>query len=125
MLRRTSCLILLAFAAVAPIFSETSAQNATPVAPDYKNNPKFIAATREAQDCLAHRQFVFAEDAYRKAIKLSGGQDAPTLEGLYQLQNRLGRFKDAAATAGQLEAIATTPLARSEAQTQRGVAAYS
>ncbi len=117
MLRSASCLLILVF--VATLTSPAQAPS-----PDYKTNPKFIAATKEARESLNRRMYVFAEDAYKKANKIAEGQDAATLKSLYDLQNDLGKFKDAVATAMQMEAVATSPSAKATAQVNRGISLY-
>ncbi len=101
-----------------------SAQTSENSSSSYKENPKFLSALKDAKQYLGQRQYIFAEDAYKKANKIAGGQDFTTLKGLFDLQNDLGHFKDAVGTASQMEAIATTPTAKSTAQTFRGLALY-
>ena len=57
-------------------------------------------------------QIFFAIDAYKKASKIAAGKDADCLEAL-RSPDEAGSYKDAAATATALEAIATTPADKS------------
>src|ERR1700722_18313858 len=84
--------------------------------PDYRSNPKFISAIAEAKKLTHERQYDFAIDAYKKASKIAAGKDANCLETMYSLQLKIGTYKDAAATAAALEAIATNPADKSYAE---------
>ena len=92
--------------------------------PDYRSNPKFISAIAEAKKLTHERQYDFAIDAYKKASKIAAGKDANCLETMYSLQLKIGTYKDAAATAAALEAIATNPADKSYAESSRGQALY-
>jgi thiol-disulfide isomerase/thioredoxin len=74
----------------------------------------------EAKQLTAQRQYPFAIDAYKKANKIAAGKDADCLEKLYSLQLKIGSYKDAAATAAALEAIAANPADTSFAEISRG-----
>jgi thiol-disulfide isomerase/thioredoxin len=90
------------------------------VASDYKSNPKFQSAMAEAKRLQNERQPLFALDEYKKANKIAAGKDAACLNAILDIQVKGASFKDAAATASSLEAIATTPLERSRIATTRG-----
>jgi thiol-disulfide isomerase/thioredoxin len=93
-------------------------------APDYKSNPKFIAAMAEARQLEKQRQVFFAIEAYKKASKIAQGKDAPCLETIFTLEMKYGSYKDAAVTAAALEAIAANPTDKSYAETKRGHALF-
>ncbi|MCU1322307.1 MAG: alkyl hydroperoxide reductase/Thiol specific antioxidant/Mal allergen [Acidobacteriaceae bacterium] len=93
----------------------------TPVS-TYQSNPKYQAAMAEAKTIFAQRRFSFAKDAYKKASKEAAGQDPVSLKGLYDAELGLGDYKDAAASASQLEAIAGTPLSKASAEIDHGFA---
>jgi thiol-disulfide isomerase/thioredoxin len=99
-----------------PLLSQTS--------PDYHSNPKFQSSIAEARKLTRSREYSFAIDAYKKANKIAAGKDGACLRDLLDLQMKTGRFKDAVATASAFEAIATTPLEKSFAETSRGQALY-
>ena len=90
----------------------------------YKTNPKFTAAMAEAQDLTRQRNFTFAIDAYKKACKIANNQDPQCLKLLFGLQIKTGAYKDAAATASNQIAIASDPLHKSAAETNRAQALY-
>jgi thiol-disulfide isomerase/thioredoxin len=91
---------------------------------DYQANPKFQSSLTEARQLVKQRQFDFAIDAYKKANKISQGKDAACLRDLFALQLKVGKYKDAAETASSLQAIASTPLAKSHAESNHGYALY-
>jgi thiol-disulfide isomerase/thioredoxin len=68
------------------------------------------------------RNYVFAVDSYKKANKIAAGKDADCLKALYDLQIKVGSYKEAAATAASMEAVATTPIQKSKAESDRGYA---
>jgi thiol-disulfide isomerase/thioredoxin len=90
----------------------------------YQSDPKFLSSTAEAKKLTHDRQYDFAIDAYKKASKIADGKDASTLKSLISLQMKIDKYKDAAATASALEAIAATPLENSYAESTRGQALY-
>ena len=92
--------------------------------PDYKSNPKFQAAIAEAKQLQKQRQIFFAIEAYKKANKIAAGKDADCLRALLDLQMNSGSYKDAAATAASLEAIATSPIEKSRAESDHGYALF-
>jgi thiol-disulfide isomerase/thioredoxin len=92
--------------------------------PDYKSNPKFQSAMADAKQMGKERQIAFAMDAYKKANKIAAGKDADCLKGLLALQMKTGSYKDAVATNISLEALATTPIEKSKAESDRGYALY-
>ena len=66
------------------------------------------------------RKRCFAADAYKKANKIAGGRCVECLAGVYKMQMMEGSFKDAIATATEMEAVGTTPLVKSVAEYDRG-----
>jgi len=92
--------------------------------PAYQTDPRFISATAEAKKLTRERIYNFAIEAYKKANKIAAGKDADTLKELYTLQIKMESYKDAAATAAALEAIATTPTDKSYAESSHGRALY-
>jgi thiol-disulfide isomerase/thioredoxin len=89
---------------------------------DYRSNPKFQSAMTEAKQLEKQRNYVFAVDSYKKANKIAAGKDADCLKALYDLQIKVGSYKEAAATAASMEAVATTPIQKSKAESDRGYA---
>jgi thiol-disulfide isomerase/thioredoxin len=118
--RLSSCLLALCLATPAIILAQDSGN--PPSAPAYLTNPKYLAAIAEAKKCAAQRQFYFAEDAYKKANKIAGGQDSSSLQAIFNLQLSLGEYKDAVATAAHLDEIAITPIEKASAEVNRGQA---
>ena len=95
---------------------------ALPDKPAYESDPKFIAALKDARDLKAHREYLFAIDSFRKANKIAGGRCVSCLESVYELQMGLGSYHDAAGTAAFLLPLATTPRARSMAESEQAQA---
>jgi hypothetical protein len=122
--RLSSCLLALCFATLLPTLAQITAQVSTPSAPEYQTNPKYLAAIVEAKKCTAQHQFTFAEDAYKKANKIAGGQDSKSLHAIFDLQLSMGEYKDAAATAAQLETLAVSPTEKAAAEVNRGQALF-
>jgi thiol-disulfide isomerase/thioredoxin len=91
----------------------------------YRADPKFAASIAAGKKLTQQRQFSDAIDAYKKASKIAAGKDADTLKTIYSLQMKTASFKDAAATAGALEAIAANPVDKSYAESNRGHALFS
>jgi len=98
-----------------------AAEIAPPVA---STDPKYLAAMAEAKQLIHDRQYIFAIDKYKKANKIAGGRDYDSLSKLIELQFKLGQYKDAIGTAETLESIASSPLAKSAAESDRGRAIY-
>ena len=99
------------------------AQNpATGAAPSYTSDPKYVAAMAEAATLTKQHKYVFALDDYKKANKIAGGSCFECLKDIYGLQMGMGSYKDAIATATQLEALAISPTAKSVAAADRGAA---
>jgi thiol-disulfide isomerase/thioredoxin len=88
----------------------------------YESDPKFMKAMEEAKQAKRTHQYVFAVDDYKKADKIAGGACKKCLESVYDLQLGLGSFKDAVATAAQLETLAASPRDKSIAEAERGEA---
>ena len=89
-------------------------------ADDYHTNPKFLDAVKEAKQMEREKQTLFAADAYKKANKIAGGRCVECLAGAYKMQMKGGSFKDAIATATEMEAMGTTPMVKSVAEYDRG-----
>ena len=96
------------------------AQGTDAKADDYHTNPKFLAAVKEARELEREKQAGFAGDAYKKANKIAGGRCVECVAGLYKVQMMEGSYKDAIATAVEMEAMGTTPLVKSVAAFDRG-----
>ena len=88
--------------------------------PAYESDPKFIAAMKDGKDLREHDRYNFAADAFKKAVKLSGGQCRHCLDDLYLMQMKNGSYKDAVATVNQILALSTDPLGKSAAETKLG-----
>ena len=110
----------LAFAQAAGSSSAAGPAAASVAAPAYESDPKFIKAMEDARQCKRRKEYTFAEDAYKKANKIAGGACMNCLDSLWELQMGTGSYKDAAATAGQMEALAKTPMEKSMAEAQQG-----
>jgi thiol-disulfide isomerase/thioredoxin len=91
-------------------------------ADDYRTNPKFVDAMKEAKRFEHQRRASFAADDYKKANKIAGGQCFECLQGLYHTQMMQGSYKDAIATTMALEALAVGPVTKSTALYYRGSA---
>ena len=92
--------------------------------PDYHLDKKFISTITDARKLVHERQYAFAIDAYKKANKIAGGKDPDSLKNIYDLQMKLGYFKDAANTASTMLEAAATPTEKSFAESKRGNALY-
>jgi thiol-disulfide isomerase/thioredoxin len=90
----------------------------------YKTDPKFVASVAEGKKLAAQQHYAFAIDAYKKANKIAGGKDIDCLDQIFSLQIRSGEYKDAARTAGDMQAIATGSRDRSIAESNRGYALF-
>jgi thiol-disulfide isomerase/thioredoxin len=102
-----ACLVF-AFTTLAGVPVSAQTQPANP--PSYRSDPKFTDALKEAKLLQRQKQALFAEDAYRKANKIAGGQCVECLEGMYTMQLWQGERKQAVATANTLLAMAATPV---------------
>jgi len=121
--RLSSCLLALCLATPVITLAQDSGNTpASPSAPAYQSNPKYIAAIAEAKKCAAQHQFNFAEDAFKKANKIAGGQDSKSLQAIFDLQLSTGEYKDAVATATHLDEIAITPIEKASAEVNHGQA---
>lgn len=107
-------LLCCSFALLSPLHAQDTA--------DYKSNPKFQAAMTEAKQLEKQRNYVFAVDSYKKANKIAAGKDADCVNALFNLQIKIGSYKDASATATSAEALATTPIQKSKAESDLGYA---
>ena len=92
--------------------------------PAYESDARFIAAFDFANKLDAAEQFNFAIDNYKKADKIAGGRCAECLRQIFAIQMKIGNYKDAAATAGELLTMADTPSDKSKAEVSRGHALY-
>ena len=90
--------------------------------PAYESDPKFVAVMTEGKQLSRQHRYSFAIDSYRKANKIAGGSCFNCLKEVYNLQMGIAEFKDAAATATQLEALAISPLAKSVTESYRAAA---
>jgi thiol-disulfide isomerase/thioredoxin len=107
--------------ATAPTTAATPAP-APAAKPAYLSDPKFLSVIAEAKDLEHKRNYSFAIDDYKKANKISGGVCSTCLDKAFTLQMETGSFRDALATANQLDAMAVTPLDKSIAAGDRGKA---
>jgi thiol-disulfide isomerase/thioredoxin len=124
-MRLSLCRISSAAFVCSALFLLSSASAQTPPAPPaYRSDPKFISTYKEANDLARQRMIGFAIERYKKANKIAGGQCQECLTQVYDLQLKTGEYKDAVATATQLEAIATSPAEKATAQIDHGLALY-
>ena len=86
----------------------------------YESNPKFVEAMANAKKYQHGHHYDDAFDEVKKANKIAGGSCVKCLDTMYALQMGMSRFKEAAATARQLSAAATTPMAKSMAEGDLG-----
>ena len=106
--------------ALASMMAHAQGADAKVAADDYRTNPKFMAAVKEAKEMEREKRAGFAIDAYRKANKIAGGGCVECLAGAYKMQMMEGSYKDAVATATEMGALGTTPLVKSVAAYDRG-----
>jgi len=66
--------------------------------------------------------FLYAVDAYKKANKIAGGQCAGCLQSAYDLDMKVGNYKDGAGVMGQMLTLAATPKDKSLAEMYQAVA---
>ena len=88
--------------------------------PEYASDPKFQKALEQAQEV---RQTI--EDRlenWKHANKIAHNECEECLRQIVELQLRTGAYKDAVASAQQLEAIATTERGKLQAKLNRGTA---
>lgn len=83
-----------------------------------------LAGMRDGAQFEARRQLTSAVDRYKTAMKAAGGKCVPCLEALARVQLRMEAYKESAATAGQLAALAPDPRARAQAEFQQGLALF-
>ena len=108
-------------APAAPLSAAPATTTAAPP-PAYESDPKFIDAMSQGRTLKAQRRYTFALDSYKKANKIAGGGCARCLDAVYEMQMALDQFKDAAATAQQLLALAVDPREKSIAEGDQGQA---
>ena len=113
-----AAVLLLACAATITPAQGTEAKSVAPA--DYHTNPKFLAAVKDAKQLEGQKQPGFAEDAYKKANKIAGGECVECVAAVYKMQMLQGSYKDAINTATEMGAMATTPLVKSVAEYNRG-----
>jgi len=89
-------------------------------ASSYTTNPKWVEAMREGKMFLRERKPAFAKDDFNKANKIAGGACWECMDGLYSAQFAEGDYKGAIETAGKMEALTTSPVQKSGAETKRG-----
>ncbi len=90
--------------------------------PAYESDPKFVSAMQDAKRCIHERQYNFAVDGYKKANKIAGGKCAHCLQEAYDWQMKRGEYKDAAAIAVQIQALAVAPRDKSMAEAEQAIA---
>jgi thiol-disulfide isomerase/thioredoxin len=94
----------------------------TDAAPAYASDPKFVAAMADAGKLAKQHQYAFALDSYKKANKIAGGSCFQCLKDIYNMQMGMGSYKDAVATATQLESLALSPVNKSVFAADRAAA---
>ena len=112
--------VVVGLLAVAATMLAAQGMESKTAAEDYHTNPKFLAAVKEARDMEREKHAGFAIDAYKKANKIAGGRCVECVAGVYKMQMMEGSYKDAIATAAEMEAMGTTPLVKSVADYDRG-----
>lgn len=90
----------------------------------YATDPKFISSMAEGRKLALEHHGAFAIDAFKRANKIADGRDALCLMAMLEAQSGMGDYKGAIVTAAALEAMATTPQAKAEAEVSRGMLLY-
>jgi thioredoxin-like negative regulator of GroEL len=93
-----------------------------PAAAAYESDPKFVKQMKDAKGAEKQGDLLYAVDAYKKANKIAGGQCGPCLQSAYDLDMKLGDFKDAVGVSEQAVALATTPRDKSLTEMNQAVA---
>jgi thioredoxin-like negative regulator of GroEL len=91
-------------------------------APAYEADPKFVKQMKDAKASEKQGDYLYAVDAYKKANKIAGGQCMPCLQSAYDLDMKLGNFKDAVGLSEQILALAATPRDKSVTEMNEAVA---
>jgi thiol-disulfide isomerase/thioredoxin len=91
-------------------------------APAYEADPKFVKQMKDAKAAEKQSDLLYAADAYKKANKIAGGQCMPCLQSAYDLEMKVGGYKDAVGVAGQMLALAATPREKSTSQMDQALA---
>ncbi len=99
-----------------------AANGSSAAQPSYLSNPKFLEAIRQGWQMEKQQRPGFAIEAYKTANKIAGGGCVVCLAGLYRAQMMQGSDKDAIHTANAMEAAAQTPVEKSVAAYNRGMA---
>jgi thiol-disulfide isomerase/thioredoxin len=102
--------------------AQTQTTAAAPAAPAYRSDPKFLDAMKQAKLLQKQKQAGFAEDAYKKAHKIAGGECVECIEAMYTMQMWQGERKQAVATANSLVTLAATPVDKAYYNTELGQA---
>jgi len=89
-------------------------------ADDYRANPKFLAAVKEAREMEREKQPALAIAAYKKANEIAGGRCVACMAGIYSAQMMDGSFEDAIGTAKAMGMMSNAPMVRSVADYDRG-----
>jgi thiol-disulfide isomerase/thioredoxin/Flp pilus assembly protein TadD len=122
LMRRCVAFVVVGAAISATVSHAQSAEAKTGAAADFRANPKFVETMTEAKKYERQKHANFAADDYKKANKMAAGQCFECLAGLYRTQMMEASYKDAIATSAELQAIGTTPAAKSLGAFYRGSA---
>ena len=100
---------------LAGCFSAGLAQVAppAPAKPAYEADAKFVAALDAAKLNLHQHDYAAAIDEYKKANKVANGACVNCLVGLYDAQMKVGKFKDAVATATTMQPLVSSSIDKS------------
>jgi thiol-disulfide isomerase/thioredoxin len=88
----------------------------------YESDPKFVNQMKDAKGAEKQKDFLYAAEAYKKANRIAGGQCMPCLQSAYDLDMKVGSFKDAVAVSDQLLALASTPRDKSVTEMNQALA---
>jgi thiol-disulfide isomerase/thioredoxin len=110
--------VLLSLALLAP----TAVPAQAPAVPSYLSEPKFKDAVNEARTFMGQHRYDLAIDSYQKASKLADDKDSEVLREMSAAQIMRSKWPEFLATNDQMIAIASNPVAKSNAETLRGQA---
>jgi thiol-disulfide isomerase/thioredoxin len=90
--------------------------------PAYESDPKFVKQMKDAKAAEKQVDYLYAVDAYKKANKIAGGQCTSCLQSAYDLDMKVGNFKDAVGVSEQVLALATTARDKSVTELNEAIA---
>ena len=88
----------------------------------YESDPQFVKQLKDAKAAEKQPDYLYAIGAYKRANKIAGGKCMSCLQSAYDLDMKVGDFKDAIAVSGQVLALATTPREKSTTDMNQAMA---